>query len=251
MSTATLNNGNKIPLVGLGTWKAKPGEVGAAVKTALLEGGYRHIDCAAIYGNEKEVGEALKEVFATEGGPKRSDVFITSKLWNSEHKRADVRPALEKTLADLGLEYLDLYLIHWPIPTKKGVQGMQWDAVPLSETWAALEECVEAGLTKSIGVSNFNVQLIADLLTYAKIKPAVNQVELHPYLTQEGLIDFLTKQNVHITAYSSLGSSDSPLRKPGDPTLLDEPVIVEIAKNHNKTPAHVLLKWSEQRGNAK
>lgn len=250
-STATLHNGHTIPLVGLGTWKSKPGEVGQAVKTALLEGKYKHIDCAAIYGNETEVGQALKEAFETEGGPKREEIFVTSKLWNTNHARDAVRPALEKTLSDLGLQYLDLYLIHWPVAFAGGKDddgSFKLAPISLRETWEAMEALVDAGLVRSIGVSNFNVQLLVDLLTYARIKPAVNQVEIHPYLPQPQLLAFCNKHNIHVTAYSPLGSSDSPLRKADDPVVLNDATVASIASKYNKSSGAILLKYSEQRG---
>ena len=185
-----LNTGHEMPLLGLGTWQAPPGEVGAAVRVALLAG-YRHIDCAACYGNEKEIGEVFGAMVGDGAGQiPRSELFVTSKLWNSEHAPALVRPALEQTLADLRLAYVDLYLVHWPqafekVPgTTRGFPrnedgSMRYDLASSSaDTWGAMEALVPSGLVKAIGVSNFNCALLMDLLSYAKIKPAVNQVEV-------------------------------------------------------------------------
>ena len=187
-----LNTGHEMPLLGLGTWQAPPGEVGAAVRVALLAG-YRHIDCAACYGNEKEIGEVFGAMVGDGAGQiPRSELFVTSKLWNSEHAPALVRPALEQTLADLRLGYVDLYLVHWPqafekVPgTTRGFPrnedgSMRYDLASSSaDTWGAMEACAEAGLARSIGLSNFNSLQIAALKAAAgtKIVPAVNQVEV-------------------------------------------------------------------------
>lgn len=213
--TLTLSSGGAMPLVGLGTWQAPPGEVGAAVKVAL-ESGYKHIDCAACYGNEAEIGAVFAEMFA--GPTKREDIFITSKLWNSEHAPADVKPAVLKTLADLQVEYLDLYLIHWPQNFEK-TQGttcsfprnedgsIRYDLDTKSEeTWAAMEALVEEGLVKAIGLSNFNSVQISSIISSCKIKPAVLQVEIHPYFSQEPLVSFCKEQGIVVTAYSPLGT---------------------------------------------
>ena len=165
LSTAKLFTGAEMPLLGLGTWKSKPKRVGAAVK-AGIEAGYRHVDCAAIYGNEKEIGSALKEVFGSVC--KREDVFIVSKLWNTKHDPRDVRPACEETLRDLQLEYLDLYLIHYPVGYERGEEmipknpdsSIKYGYIPLADTWKAMEELVDAGLVKHIGLSNFNSKQI-------------------------------------------------------------------------------------------
>ncbi|MBB4285968.1 aldo/keto reductase [Roseospira goensis] len=256
MTTLTFANGDAMPQFGLGTWKAEPGAVGAAV-TEALRLGYRHIDCARIYGNEAEVGQALAEAF--KGGLRREDVWITSKLWNDAHRPEDVRPALEQTLADLGLSYLDLYLMHWPIAHKPGVTLPQTtdemfmpDELPPSETWAAMEALVDAGLTRHIGVSNFNVPRLKALMESARITPEMNQIELHPYLQQPEMLAFCREAGVHLTAYSPLGSRDRPavLRQENEPTLLDDPTVAEIAARHGATPAQVLIAWALHRGTA-
>jgi len=219
--TVKLNNGLEMPVLGLGTWKAEdPKELHDAIIEAVENCGYRLLDCASIYGNESLVGDALKEVFER-GKVKRSDMFILSKLWNTHHRPEHVRAACENTLKDLKLDYLDCYLIHWPvafefngIPIPTGVpkddKGYPIFAnVSLQETWKAMEGLVEAGLVKSIGVSNYRLVELLDLLTYAKIKPVVNQVECHPYFTRKELLDECRRLGVELMAYSSFGGSDA------------------------------------------
>lgn len=241
-------------MLGLGTWKAAPGEVGKAVQEAIRVG-YRHIDCAAIYGNEAEIGKALEEVVQT-GLVTREELWITSKLWNNAHAREEVSIALKKTLADLRLDYLDLYLIHWPVATRPDVifprkadDFISLVEMPLNETWAGMEECVENGLAKHIGVSNFNIKKIEDLSS-AKIRPEVNQIELHPYLQQEEMLNYCKKSNIYLTAYSPLGSGDRPeaMKAANEPCLLDNSTVMNIARAHGCKAAQVLLKWAIERG---
>ena len=244
-----LHTGAAMPVVGLGTWKSASSEAGQAVEYALTKCGYRHIDCAAIYENEKEIGEAFGSVFGDDS-LRREEVFVTSKLWDTEHARADVRAACEATLRDLQLDYLDLYLMHWGIAEPKG--GHTYDEsghlvvekVPVRETWEAMEGLVDAGLVKAVGVANFTAPLLLDLFSYARIQPAVNQIELHPYLQQTRLLDFCRRLGMVVTAYS-------PLARPGyeemSARLVDEKIIRSIANAHGKTPAQVLLRWGIQR----
>lgn len=242
-----LNNGNNIPAIGLGTWKISKEEAEAVVTRSLLDANYRHIDCAAIYGNEKEIGQAFGKVFG-DGKVKRDDVFITSKLWNTEHHPDNVEKACRQTLADLQLDHLDLYLVHWGIAFQSGGDAEPLDKdgwaitepVSMRETWQAMERLVEKGLVKSIGVSNFTVTMLVDLLTYAEVKPVVNQVELHPYLPQTALLDFCKRHDILSVAYSPLvhGGLDD----------FDHGVVGELGAKYNKTPAQILLNWAVARG---
>ncbi|KAG8897907.1 hypothetical protein FRB99_007797 [Tulasnella sp. 403] len=237
----TLNNGISIPQIGLGTWQSQPGEVRQAVAYALKEAGYRHVDCAFAYGNEKEVGEGIRD-----SGVPRDQIFITSKVWCTWHSR--VEECLELTLKNLGTEYLDLLLIHWPIamnpsgnhpffPTRSdGIRDILYDW-PLKDTWAQFEKLYKAGKVKAIGVSNCSqLKLEEELLPFAEILPAVNQIEIHPYNPQHNLTKFLRSKGITVEAYSPLGSSNAPLTK-------DE-VVVEIAEKHKAAPANVLIGWA-------
>jgi methylglyoxal/glyoxal reductase len=219
--TVKLANGVEMPRLGLGVWKAKDGEeVQNAVKAAI-QTGYRLIDTAAVYKNEEGVGKAIKE-----SGVSREDLFITTKVWNDDQGYESTLQAFEESRKKLGLEYIDLYLIHWPVKGK------------YKETWKALEKLYEDGLVKAIGVSNFQVHHLKDLLADAKVKPVVNQVEFHPYLTQKELLAYCNEENIQLEAWS-------PLMQ-GEVVRVD--VIKELAEKYGKTPAQIVLRWDLQHG---
>lgn len=250
MKTLKFTNQDTIPALGLGTWKSTPGEVGQAVIEAAKIG-IRHFDCAAIYGNEKEIGEALKHIIDS-GIVKREELFITSKLWNNAHHFNNVLPALKKTLSDLQLDYLDLYLIHWPvvhksecINPKTAEDFLSLTDVPLIETWEGMIKAKESGLTRHIGVSNFSIKKLRHLMINTRMKPEMNQVESHPYLNQSKLLDFCTENEILFTAYSPLGSRDRKVENVTD--LFEDVAIKSIAKKHALSPAQVLISWAVSR----
>ncbi|RSD29179.1 aldo/keto reductase [Mesobacillus subterraneus] len=219
--TTTLHNGVKMPWFGLGVFKVKEGsEVVESVKAAI-KNGYKSIDTAAVYKNEEGVGQAIKEA-----GVPREELFITTKVWNSDQGYESTLQAFETSIEKLGLDYLDLYLIHWPVAGK------------YNETWKALEELYKDGRVRAIGVSNFHVHHLKDLMADAEIKPMVNQVEYHPHLAQTELLEFCKAEGIQMEAWSPL--------KQGE--LLSEPTIVEIAETHKKSPAQIILRWDLQNG---
>ncbi len=257
MKSFTYDNNDKMPLLGLGTWKSNDREAYHAVREAINIG-YRHFDCAARYDNEKEIGEAFSDAIKA-GDVSRQELWITSKLWNNAHLAQHVQPALETTLKDLQLDYLDLYLIHWPIALKpdvifpaKGDEFLSENDAPIEKTWEQMINCYRKGLSKHIGVSNFNIPKIKNLISQGLKKPECNQVESHPFLQQEELLDYCKKNRIAFTAYSPLGSQDRPdrLKKHGEPPLLKHSVIDGIAAELGCSPGQVLIAWAIQRGSS-
>ena len=260
MQSFTLNTGAKIPSVGFGCWKV-PKDVCADVIENAIKIGYRHLDGACDYGNEKEVGEGIQRAI-DKGLCKREDLWITSKLWNTFHHPDHVEMACKKTLSDLGLDYLDLYLIHFPISLKfvpfetryppewfhdPNVENPKMEIVdvPVMDTWREMEKLQKAGLVKHIGVSNFNCQAIRDLMSYAQVKPSVLQVELHPMLPQHNLVRYAQSVGIHVTGFSPLGHGTSYWND--KISALYEPVIKELAKKLGKSEAQIVLRWNLQR----
>uniref|UniRef100_A0A0D6QX86 NADP-dependent oxidoreductase domain-containing protein n=1 Tax=Araucaria cunninghamii TaxID=56994 RepID=A0A0D6QX86_ARACU len=242
-----LNTGSKIPLIGLGT--GAPAyhfeQIKAAVAVAL-QVGYRHFDTASYYGSECALGAALTEAFQS-GIVKREEVFVTTKLWGDEHD--EPLAAINRSLKNLQLEYVDLYLIHWPLRLRKGytLPPNEEDFLPLDikSTWQGMEQCFELGLTKAIGLSNFSCKKIEDLLSYAKITPAVDQVEMHPFWQQKKLRDYCSKMKIQVCAWSPLGGPNTPW---GSNVVMDNPLIKEIAHKHGKSIAQVVLRWGTEQG---
>ncbi|MGD1904316.1 MAG: aldo/keto reductase [Geitlerinemataceae cyanobacterium] len=257
MQTLTFRNGDTMPALGLGTWKSAPGEVGQAVESAI-ELGYRHIDCAAIYRNEPEVGAAFASCL-DRSIVQREELWVTSKLWNDSHRPEHVQSAIEKTLADLRLDYLDLYLIHWPVCLphgqllpEKGEDLIALDEQPIADTWQAMEALVEKGLCRHIGVSNFSIKKLKALQAAATIAPEMNQIEIHPHLQQNEMFDYCLPNGINLTAYSPLGSGDRPdsFKADDEPVLLENRTIAAIAEKRDCSPAQVLLAWGLVRGGA-
>ena len=257
--TRVLPSGDRIPVIGLGTFGSDhvtAEQVAAAVLGAAAVG-YRHFDCAAVYGNERQIGTSLHQIMA--GGVQREDLWITSKLWNDMHAEADVIPACSRSLDDLQLGYLDLYLIHWPFPnfhppncdvTSRSPDAKPYIHADYMKTWRQLEKLVELGLVRNIGTSNMTIPKLKLLLRDAAIKPAVNQMELHPHMQQPELFGFVEAQGVIPIGYSPVGSPARPQRDrtPQDSVDIEDPVIVNIAERLGLHPATVCVKWAAQRG---
>lgn len=255
-----------MPKVGLGTWKIPNDQCVSVVKEAILNQGYRLIDCACDYGNEVEVGEALTQVLADQT-LQRHELFITSKLWVTYMEPQYVQAACERTLRDLNLDYLDMYLIHFPISLQyvdpkvryppgwkvhEEDAGVTYSNATIRETWTAMENLVQLGLVKNIGVANFNCALLMDLLKYATIPPAINQIELHPYLYHDPLVSFCHGHDIHVTAFHSFGGQS--LVELGNPTAISTPallqhdVVSKLAAKYQLTNAQILLRWALERG---
>ncbi|WP_237133119.1 aldo/keto reductase [Pseudohongiella sp. O18] len=258
---------DQMPAVGFGLWKIAKQDTAEMVRQAILAG-YRHLDSAADYGNEAEAGDGIRQAIE-QGLCTRDELWVTSKLWNTFHRPEHVREACEKSLSDLGLDYLDLYLVHFPISLKyvpidqryppewlfdpeADNPTMEIDPVALSDTWQAMEELVDAGLVRQIGVCNYNSALLHDLMAYARIKPAMLQIESHPYLTQERLIRLASHYELAVTAFSPLGAgSYIELDMASEQeSVLNQPVVRRIADRLQRSPAQVVLRWGVQRGTA-
>jgi alcohol dehydrogenase (NADP+) len=232
-------------LLGLGTWKSEVGLVRSSVYAAIKIG-YRHIDAAWVYNNQGEVGEGIQQALA-EGIVKREDLWVTSKLWNNCHRKEDVERQLRETLEQLKLDYLDLYLIHWPLTDVEA----ETLTPPYQETWQAMEDMLGKGLTKTIGVSNMTVKKLTAMKEYATVWPAVNQVEMHPMLRQDELLAACTAMGTHVTAYSPLGSPDSAsFIKHDGASLLAHPVVQKLAQETGKSAGQVLIRWALQHGSS-
>jgi diketogulonate reductase-like aldo/keto reductase len=227
--TYTLNNGVEIPVVGFGTWQSADGDEAYNAVKAALAAGYRHIDTAAAYGNEESVGRAIKD-----SGIDRKELFVTSKLWNADHGYESAKAALDLSLSKLGLDYLDLYLIHWPNPLKFRDEWQQRNA----DSWKAMEEALEAGKVRAIGVSNFRATHLDELLKTAKVTPAVNQIFLNPSDTQDEVVAYNEAHHILSEAYSPLGTGK----------IFTIPELQDLAAKYNKSVAQVVLRWSLQHG---
>lgn len=267
MQTIRLGSGSPMPIVGLGLWKI-PREATADLVCEAVAQGYRHLDGACDYGNEVEAGEGIRRAL-DRGLCSREDLWITSKLWNTYHRPEHVQPALERTLSDLGVDYLDLYLVHFPIALEfvpfderyppewfrdpdARTPAMRPDRVTLADTWGAMESLQRAGLVRHIGVCNYSSGLMHDLLAYAEIPPSVLQIELHPYLTQERMLRLCREARIAVTGFSPLGApSYVPLgmAQAGE-SVLGEPVVLAAAKRYGRSPAQIVLRWGVQRGTA-
>lgn len=255
----SLYTGAKMPAIGLGTFGSdhvNAEEVAEVVKGAAAVG-YRHFDCASVYGNEARIGCSLREVM--QGGVRRGELWITSKLWNDKHAEEDVIPACRQSIADLQLDYLDLYLVHWPFPNHHppgcDVHSRSCNAKPyihesFMKTWRKMEELVDRGLVRHIGTSNMTIPKLQLVLRDARVKPAVNEMELHPHFQQPELFDFVRANGIEAIGYSPIGSPERPDRDrtPGDTVPTEDPVIVNIALRHRVHPAVICVNWAVQRG---
>jgi len=253
----TLYSGATMPAIGLGTFgsdRVSAAQIAEVVRGAAAAG-YRHFDCASVYGNEPEIGQVFEEILRN--GIKREDLWITSKLWNDKHD--DVIASCRQSLADLRLEYLDLYLVHWPFPnfhppgcdvTSRSPDARPYIHEEYMRTWRKMEELVDMGLARHIGTSNMTIPKLKLVLRDARIKPAVNEMELHPHFQQPELFEFVVKNGIQPVGYCPVGSPGRPERDrtPDDTAPTEDPVIVRIARDHGIDPAVVCIKWAVQRG---
>lgn len=252
MPTYKLASGYDMPVVAYGTFRSSPGEAYEAVLEAI-KAGYRHFDLAHIYGNEKEIGKALAHAFES-GLVKREELFITGKLWNSDHDVEIVPQACKHSLNNLGLDYFDLYLIHFPICWKHtGLDTPSWGKselgdTPLIDTWRAMEKLVDAGTIRSIGVSNYPMMLLHDLVTQARIPVSCHQIETHVYYTRDSLVKYCQSRNICVTAHTPLGGGKANEVWTDHKSPLEDPVVVSIAESKGATPAQILLRFLLQRG---
>lgn len=221
-ATTTLNNGVKMPWMGAGVWQINSDEETSRVVQAAIAAGYRRIDTASLYGNERGVGEGIRQ-----SGVARDQIFVTTKVWNDDMRTGRIEEALEKSLQKLGFDYVDLYLLHWPVSGK------------IIPAWQALERLYREGRVRAIGVSNFMIPHLEDLLSSTRVVPAVNQIEFHPYLQSRALLNYCRGKNIQLEAWS-------PLMQGGP--LLQNPVLEDIARAHGKTPAQIILRWDLQMG---
>lgn len=258
MQTITLSSNDQMPMLGLGTWKSEPKALLIEAIHQAVDIGYRHFDCAAIYQNEPVVGEAFQPLLRDQM-VKREDLWMTSKLWNSYHAPEMVEIGLSQTLNALQMDYLDLYLMHWPVAMqsdlglkrpKRATDFVSLTDMPLETTWEAMLKLQDTGRVKNIGVSNFSIRNLEQLKAAGLPMPAVLQIECHPYLTQVALKSYCDEHNIAITAYSPLGSQDRPVhfKAQDEPLVLENPVIHAVASGLGATPAQVILAWLRQRG---
>ncbi|KAL2112301.1 hypothetical protein VUR80DRAFT_7988 [Thermomyces stellatus] len=249
-TTFTLNTGAKIPAVGFGTWQDVDAQENAV--TTALNAGYRHIDTARVYGTEKAVGAAIRK-----SSIPRSEIFLTTKLWNTDHRYADVGKAIDASLADLGLDYVDLFLMHWPVAWKPGDglfpkengKPVVLSDVDYVETWKAMEEVYKSGKAKAIGISNFNREETERVIKEGSVTPAVHQMELHPWLQQKNFTEWLKGQGIHVTQYSPFGNLN-PLYEGGQGKLIEDPTILEVGKKYGKGGPQVALAWGIAHGHS-